>query len=562
MFKRTFLAIAVGAFLSSGLVQAAPQFGSSPAQAQSSTQAPAAHAAPAATKTNDALINQIAANGAKDQQAVKVLSAKERADSFLAAQVERGVLEAGPGWNEEQQVYIAIGTAVVPMDSIKSTADFVRIRNLKADEAELLAKAEIIRFVRTSMSVENRLVLPQTEPQTDFDKELKALQDELLRTQAELQEVLGEKAEAEGILSAMQQSIIQGLEVALKTIDPTNMTQTQQTRVDALKVRVKELRQKIDALETKRVSMKGKLREEVSSNVEAVASMPLVGSVTLGTFESVVDGQYQISVISSWSRNQEAYVSSLLSGSQSVVSPGKGTMTIGQYVLKLDPRTVIGSRKFLDRKGAVHFIGFGIAPIDDNSGAALTAAETAASLAATANIAMAMRGDVETREGAKRKMAEVRKDDKGLTEAQVAESIARETSAKLENLQLQGVSKRFSKTVQDIFTGQKMIVVCSSISLGTSQIARKMEKSSYQAAEEVTRANEFSRGQKAGMEASLDAVKKDPAAFEAGKAEGMNSSQRNQAPAASDKVADPARGGAQSGNMSIQGGGTEEAFFF
>ena len=120
MFKRTFLAIAVGAFLSSGLVQAAPQFGSSPAQAQSSTQAPAAHAAPAATKTNDALINQIAANGAKDQQAVKVLSAKERADSFLAAQVERGVLEAGPGWNEEQQVYIAIGTAVVPMDSIKN----------------------------------------------------------------------------------------------------------------------------------------------------------------------------------------------------------------------------------------------------------------------------------------------------------------------------------------------------------------------------------------------------------------------------------------------------------
>ena len=178
MFKRTFLAIAVGAFLSSGLVQAAPQFGSSPAQAQSSTQAPAAHAAPAATKTNDALINQIAANGAKDQQAVKVLSAKERANSFLAAQVERGVLEAGPGWNEEQQVYIAIGTAVVPMDSIKSAADFVRIRNLKADEAELLAKAEIIRFVRTSMSVENRLVLPQTEPQTDFDKELKALQDE------------------------------------------------------------------------------------------------------------------------------------------------------------------------------------------------------------------------------------------------------------------------------------------------------------------------------------------------------------------------------------------------
>ena len=558
MFKKTFLAIAVGALLTTGFVEAAPQFGGSPAQ----TQTPSASAASEVTKTNDALINQIVANGAKDKQEAKVLSAGERADSFLKAQVEKGVLEAGLGWNEEQKVYIAVGVATVPMSSIKSAADFVRIRNLKANEAELLAKSTIIQFVRTDMSVENRLVLPQTEPQTDFDKELKALQDELMRTQAELQEVLGEKAEAEGILSALQQSIIHGLEVALKTVDPTNMAQTQQARVDALKLRVKELRQKIDVLESKRVSLKGKLRQEVSSEVRAIASMPLVGSVTLGTFESVVDGQYQIAVISSWSQNQEAYVSSLLSGRQSLVSPGKGTMTIGQYVLKLDPQTVIGSRKFLDRKGTIHFIGFGISPIADNSGAALTAAETAASLAASANIAMAMRGDVETRESAKRKMAEVQKDDKGQTDAQVAENIARETSAKLENLQLQGVSKRFSKTVQDIFTGQKMLVVCSSVSLGTSRVAKQMEKSAYQAAEEVTRANEFSRGQKAGMEASLEAVKKDSSAFEAGKAEGMNSQQRNQAPATSDKVNEPAREGSRGGNMSIQGGGTEEAFFF
>ena len=60
----------------------------------------------------------------------------------------------------------------------------MRLRESKYMEAVLNARAEIIRFVRTDLSVDNRVTLPDTGLETKLDKEVKALQTELEKAKA------------------------------------------------------------------------------------------------------------------------------------------------------------------------------------------------------------------------------------------------------------------------------------------------------------------------------------------------------------------------------------------
>ena len=97
----------------------------------------------------------------------------------------------------------------------------------------------------------------------------------------------------------------------------------------------------------------------------------------------------------------------------------------------------------------------------------------------------------------------------GSTENQVASSFAETISQKLENIQIQGASKRFSDIVTHPITNQKMYVAVYSLSVSSTQNARAMEASQYSASVNMINENQSSKGVKESNNKSIENTRKD-----------------------------------------------------
>lgn len=472
--------------------------------------APAAATAPAA-----------AAPAAPAPNIVK--SSEDLASEFIDAALAAGQLSDGLGWNEQQKNFVAIGTAYLPMKGL-TPDDFVRLRSMKFTEAALNAKRDTIQFIRTDISVENLVTLPNTGLGTEYDKANERLRTEIERTSRELESLLAEvdrdKAFEVGGISLEDlavESFTSVCERYIGNIDTDKLTEKQSARLAVAMKTVSELETRLKDLRAKAEELRGQLTQENVNTVETFASMPLLGAMTIGSFESVVDGTYSVSVVLSWSSAQERFVRSVVEKKPMQLKPGK--TSVGEYLRGIDFSKALGGRKFLDDKGQVHIIGFGAWPITGNSSAARRASEGQARLQAQSLIALALRGDISAHELAQSKGQELR-GKAGMTETQVSENFAQQLSESVSNMQLQGVNKRAGKVVQDPFTGQRMTVVAMSMSVGDSLAAAKLESSNYESAAKQTQANQESRGRKDGMSSELDRLSKDATAYNEGVAQG------------------------------------------
>ena len=164
--------------------------------------------------------------------------------------------------------------------------------------------------------------------------------------------------------------------------------------------------------------------------------------------------------------------------------------------------------------------GIGATPIKGKSSAQMRTAKGRAELFAQKELALALKGDVTLSREAKDKLQEISKAD-GATENQVASSFAETISQKLENLQIQGASKRFSDIVTHPITNQKMYVAVYSLSVSSTLNARAMEASQYSAAVNMINENQKSKGVKTALDKATDDAKKDKTSFQKGFKEGQ-----------------------------------------
>ena len=58
------------------------------------------------------------------------------------------------GWNNDKSFYIALATSYADLNNSKNK-NFIELRTLKSFETSLLAKSEIISFIKTKMSADD-----------------------------------------------------------------------------------------------------------------------------------------------------------------------------------------------------------------------------------------------------------------------------------------------------------------------------------------------------------------------------------------------------------------------
>ena len=274
----------------------------------------------------------------------------------------------------------------------------------------------------------------------------------------------------------------------------------------------------INELKSLAKKLQGQLSQENTSTVKTLSSMTLVGAFQVAHFESFVDGQYEIAIVKMWSPQQEQRSLALMKGISINLEPGN--MSVKDFIESTNWQSAIGGRKFIDNKGEFFLFGIGATPIKGKSSAQMRKAKGMAELYAQKELAIALKGDISVSREAKTKLQEIKTGD-GLTENQVASSFAETLSQKLENLQIQGASKRFSDITTHPITNQKMYVAVYSLSVSSTQNARAMEASQYQASVNMIRENQNSKGVKSGYNKALENTKNDKSSFKKGFKEGQ-----------------------------------------
>ncbi len=447
-------------------------------------------------------------------------TASELAQNFI---LDAGVSE---GWNENKGFFISIGSSVFEEVDPATNPNFLNVRAMKAFEANITAKGDIISYIRTTMSAEDLITIPSSGLSTEFDEKKYKLE---LKLQSKIRKYKKAAISYDKTLSN-NFNYIDGISISAVMAGPLSQFISKlDIKIDASGTKraedLKKAEAELLALESEISSLKqlakklqGQISQENTSSIKTLSSMTLVGAYQVAHFESFVDGQYEIAVINMWSPEQEQRSLALLKGIP--IKLERGNMSVKDYIQTTNWASAIGGRKFIDDKGEFFLFGIGATPIKGKSSAQMRTAKGRAELFAQKELILALKGDVTLSREAKDKLQEISKAD-GTSENQVASSFAETISQKLENLQIQGASKRFSNIVTHPITNQKMYVAVYSLSVSSTLNARAMEASQYSATVNMINENQKSQGLKTALDKATDDAKKDKDTFQKGFKEGQ-----------------------------------------
>ena len=377
------------------------------------------------------------------------------------------------GWNDDKNFFISIGTSVFAEDDPSSNPDFLNIRALKSFEANISAKGDIISYIRTSMSAEDIVTVPSSGLSTEFDdkkynielklqSKIKKYKKAALNYNKELNSNFNniDGISISAVMAGPLSDFISKLNIKVDTSGNKKAQAVKKAENELLSIETE-----ISELKVLAKKIQGQLSQENTSSVKTLSSMTLVGAFQVAHFESFVDGQYEIAIIKMWSPKHEQRALALMKGVPVNLSPGN--LSVKEYIKSTNWASAIGGRKFIDDKGEFFLFGIGATPVKGKSSAQMRTAKGRAELFAQKELAIALKGDLTLSREAKDKLQEIAKSD-GSTENQVASSFAERISQKLENIQINGASKRYSDIVTHPITNQKMYVAVYSLSVSST----------------------------------------------------------------------------------------------
>jgi len=434
--------------------------------------------------------------------------------------------EVGLTEGDNDGLFVAVGTAVLPEPDPASNPDFLTMRRIKASEASLEAKRQFIEFIRTTMSAEDVVTLPESPFSTEFDDKMQATKDKVNKAFRKYKIALLKANKAEAAkLNGVDFSVLakEGILATIKRINPEfDASKLDKKLADDLA----KAKEDLEATETDLSSLKdeletlrGSLQQENVSSVETFSKMNVVGLVPIASFESWDGEQYATTIISIWTVKEEERTRALYSGQEVVYEPGASS--VKDFINSTDWSTAQGVRKFFDDKGNFWLLSIGSSPIKGKSSKATRTARGQAQLSAQKQIAFVLFSEASSKRSARDKLQEVTTGNVGETENQSVSSFAETISQKVEDLDIQGMSQLKGKKYTHPISGQEMYVSIYGISSKAVRQAQLMEASQARVTQDMIRENQRSKGVKAGFDKAIDDTKKDKSSFQKGFKEGQ-----------------------------------------
>ena len=434
--------------------------------------------------------------------------------------------EVGLTEGDNDGLFVAVGTAVLPEPDPASNPDFLTMRRIKASEASLEAKRQFIEFIRTTMSAEDVVTLPESPFSTEFDDKMQATKDKVNKAFRKYKIALLKANKAEAAkLNGVDFSVLakEGIIATIKKINPEfDASKLDKKLADDLakaKADLEATETDLSNLKDELETLRGSLQQENVSSVETFSKMNVVGLVPIASFESWDGEQYATTIISIWTVKEEERTRALYSGQEVVYEPGASS--VKDFINSTDWSTAQGVRKFFDDKGNFWLLSIGSSPIKGKSSKATRTARGQAQLSAQKQIAFVLFSEASSKRSARDKLQEVTTGNVGETENQSVSSFAETISQKVEDLDIQGMSQLKGKKYTHPISGQQMYVSIYGISSKAVRQAQLMEVSQARVTQDMIRENQRSKGVKAGFDKAIDDAKKDKSSFQKGFKEGQ-----------------------------------------
>ena len=434
--------------------------------------------------------------------------------------------EVGLTEGDNDGLFVAVGTAVLPEPDPASNPDFLTMRRIKASEASLEAKRQFIEFIRTTMSAEDVVTLPESPFSTEFDDKMQATKDKVNKAFRKYKIALLKANKAEAAkLNGVDFSVLakEGILATIKRINPEfDASKLDKKLADDLakaKADLEATETDLSNLKDELETLRGSLQQENVSSVETFSKMNVVGLVPIASFESWDGEQYATTIISIWTVKEEERTRALYSGQEVVYEPGASS--VKDFINSTDWSTAQGVRKFFDDKGNFWLLSIGSSPIKGKSSKATRTARGQAQLSAQKQIAFVLFSEASSKRSARDKLQEVTTGNVGETENQSVSSFAETISQKVEDLDIQGMSQLKGKKYTHPISGQEMYVSIYGISSKAVRQAQLMEASQARVTQDMIRENQRSKGVKAGFDKAIDDAKKDKSSFQKGFKEGQ-----------------------------------------
>ena len=472
--------------------------------------------------------------------------------------------EVGLTEGDNDGLFVAVGTAVLPEPDPASNPDFLTMRRIKASEASLEAKRQFIEFIRTTMSAEDVITMPESPFSTEFDNKMKATQDKINKAFRNYKLALRKANKAEAAkFNGIDFSVLakEGITATIKRINPEfDASKVEKKLADDLakaKADLEATETDLNNLKNELETLRGSLQQENVSSIETFSKMTVVGLVPIASFESWDGEQYATTIVSIWTTKEEERARMLYSGQDVAYDPG--SLSVKDFINSTDWSTAQGVRKFFDDKGNFWLISIGSSPLKGKSSKATRTAKGLAQLSAQKQIAFVLFSEASSKRSAKEKLQEVTTGNVGETENQSVTSFAETISQKVEDLDIQGMSQLKGKKYTHPISGQEMFVSIYGISSKAVRQAQLMEASQARVTQDMIRENQRSKGVKAGFDKAIDDAKKDKSSFQKGFKEGQAKAKaKSNAPK---KSSSSSRKSGESAKGGFKGAGTGSSAF-
>ena len=519
---------------------------------------------PVAEYDNDAGLETIVK--AQEEQPSAVPAPDPKTEDFKSAWdvVDEIFKEDGIETDGETSLIAVIGTARTKLTDPSSRDDFSTVRDMTYLRAYLNAKASIIKAIDTDFEAFDRAALTTKRPDSPEEAAWAAKKAELETKREQLAKQLAildakEAAALEGVTVKDQfGKLLDGL---IKKVDASydagEIAAEKKADYEAFKAQCNALEAEFNALREEAEKLPKFPKNETSSDIKMLSKMPLVGASIYCQSESwdPSTGAYQIALGCVWSpKLQDQAEKTMTTGSFDAGT--KGDQTAKEWYREQDLSAMVGARRIVDDRGRILYIGVGTA-VEPDDPSDIEAAEAFAETEAIHSIAMSLLGDMETY----REVHQNFREYEGGTSA-ATRNLAQSTTQKIK-ANLSGCVSLGTKTVKNTISGKRMIVNVMFLDPSLAKNAAELMKQSYAAAEAIDRANKYKAGLHAGMEQSYENAKRDPTAFNQGKAAGKKAVDDEvakkppasaAAPGISNKSSGSGSGSAQEEKIAPQGG--------
>jgi hypothetical protein len=483
----------------------------------------------------EAVSEQVAPKIAEDEKnaADGVQAAVKGEKPFVSAEqivkdTLRKELNLDTKYYPDKKAMIVVGTAEVKISDPANDKQFISIRNIKATEAFLEAKAQIIRAISQRIETFDFAVtaVEGTDEKNLSPEEVvfKRNLEEFKRKNAALAKNLAilDAKEAEALngvtLNDRFGAILTGIAKKLDAaFDPATITAEKIRVRDEVKAECARLEKELEALTAECAKLPRRPDNELESKTKLTSSMPLLGATVLTQAESwdKTDGTYQVALGVVWSRKLQDVAKRTGCGDFEA-GQKKGKYALSEWMAMQDLRCMLGPRKMTDNEGRTIYLGIAAADMTGTV-ASRKGKRRLAQVDAQNFVVFSLFGDVAAYTETSRRYREYANEETGEEWQKLNETLRDVVSQSFSgNIQGSMPLSEFTAEVVHPISGRKIYVVPYYLdpSLARDSVEHMLE--SYNAAAMVDRAGQFRAGREDGMKAELKAVRESKEVYNEG----------------------------------------------